>query len=143
MYVLFDISFTFQLHPHTFQRLRQLRQLVAAHFWQRHAFALRYAIGIVHQSANRTVDPPDETQPDQQGNTQQQRTGPQNAPLAALDHRRHAAVRFTYAEHADNLALFQHRRGDVHHRAVFILRVAARTACAILSAQRQINVIPA
>lgn len=135
MRILFDIGFAFQLQAHALQRLRQLGQFPAAHFGQWRIFALRHPVGITHQPAYRPVDPPDEYRPDQQRDPQQQRAGPQNAPFAALDHQRHGAVGFTHGEHADNAPLFYHRRGHIHHRTVFILRVAAGAAGAVLAAQ--------
>lgn len=63
MCILFDISFAFQLQTHALQRLRQLRQFPAAHFGQRRVFSLRHPVGITHQTAYGTVNPPDERRP--------------------------------------------------------------------------------
>jgi len=141
--IVFDGILTFELYPHALQSLGQLAQFAAANLQQRQRALSGHRVRIAHQLADREIDPPDDAAANQQRNAQQGAAGPEDPPLAALNDRRHRQVGFTDAQHADNPPLIHHRRGDIHHRAGFIMRIAARTARAVLAAQGEPDIVPA
>ncbi|MNT24235.1 hypothetical protein D3C72_1597000 [compost metagenome] len=102
-----------------------------------------HRIRVARQGADGTVDPPRHNQPYQQGNPQQRAARPKNAPLAAVDHRRHSAVRFPHRQHADDFSPINNGCRHVHHGALRVVGIVLGTARAVLPAQGAPDIIPA
>ncbi len=86
-----------------------------------------HRVRIAHQLADREIRSTRRRRRQSTAQCPAGAAGPEDPPLAALNDRRHRQVGFTDAQHADNPPLIHHRRGDIHHRAGFIMRIAART----------------
>ena len=140
---LLHVFLAFQARAHRLQRPPQGADLVAAQRRQRHLAPCFHVADVMHQLAQRMVQPPGKCQADQQRQQQQDGAALQYLALAAFDKSLHAGIRFGHRQHADHCIAVADRCGHMHHRRHLVVGPAARAARAILALQGQIHVIPA
>ncbi|MNS63486.1 hypothetical protein D3C72_965820 [compost metagenome] len=139
---LLHVFLAFQARAHRLERPPQGTDLVLSQRRQRHLAPRFHVADVMHQLAQRMVQPPGKCQADQQRQQQQDGAALQYLALAALDKRLHAGIRLGHRQHADHLIAVANRRGHMHDGRHLVIRPAARAARAILALQGEIYVIP-
>ena len=143
VHILLDIGLALELAAHVLQRLAQTHQLRAAQSRQRDRLAAADRAGVILQTAQRAVEPPDHAAACGQGDAQQQDGGPLDGAFTAGDDRIHGAIGFAHRQHAADLAVLQQGGCDIHHRTLGIVGNIATAAGAIAPLQGQVDIVPA
>ena len=135
LYVLLDVLFAIQLLAHRIQRITQIAHFIATQIRQHRSLTRRYGFRIFSQFIERASKPEGHRKTDQERHTNQNGTLPDNIFLTLFDEGLDAGIGIGHRQNADQFIAIHNRRGNVHDRAGFIVRITACRSGSVLPAQ--------